>query len=149
MPLAADNPTDRVTQLIILTDRLSDLIERETRLLEDHRPIEIKALQDERTKLSNIYMQEMQLISKDKGSIAGVKQELTELLKQKTSKFRERLSIHGRVLSRIRSVTEGIIHAIARDINEQAQSKLGYGKDAAAGTGAQYKPAALTLDETI
>jgi len=149
MPLAADNPTDRVKQLIVLTDRLADLVEKETELLKQRRPSDIQVFQDERTKLSNIYVQEMQMISQDKSLIQGVKEDLTAVLKSKPGKFREKLDQHGRLLYRIRDVTEGIIKAIAEDVTQKSQAQAGYGKDAGVSNLLASRPATLSLDETV
>ena len=43
MPLAAQGPTDRVEQLIILTERLTEIIMREIGVLKDRRPAELKS----------------------------------------------------------------------------------------------------------
>lgn len=149
MPLAADNPTDRVKQLIVLTDRLSSLVEKETELLRERRPCDIKPFQDERSKLSNIYVQEMQMISQNKSLIAGVQEELTSLLKSKTGQFREKLDEHGKLLFRIRDVTEGIIKAIAEDVSKKSQAGAGYGKDAGVSNLLASRPAVMSLDETV
>lgn len=149
MPLAAENPTDRVKQLIVLTDRLADIVEKETILLRERRPVDIRPFQDERTKLSNIYVQEMQMISKNTNLISGVAQELTNLLKDKTSKFREKLNEHGRLLFRIRNVTEGIIKAIADDVSDKNNAGTGYAKDASVGPMVAKRPASISLDETV
>ena len=87
MPLAANDPKDRVEQLVILTERLSGLLEKETELLETRRPHEIVEFQDERSKLSNIYAQEMELIKRNKALVSGVEPELMDQLKNITTSF--------------------------------------------------------------
>ncbi len=149
MPLAADSPTDRVQQLIILTDRLSSLIVQETELLKTNRPSEIQDFRDERAKLSNIYVQEMQLISNNKSLIDGVDKELKLALKEQTSRFREKLDAHGKVLFRVRTVTENMLQSIADEVARKKRMQNGYSHKAEMNGGAAHNPATLSLDETI
>ncbi len=149
MPLAANNPTDRVEQLIALTQRLTGLIERETEFLKNRRPREITEFHDERAKLSTIYAQEMTLIASQRSLIEGVKAELLDQLKMLTGYFQEKLNEHGRVLSRVRSVTEGMIRAVAEEVSHMKNPQSGYGALANAKTPAMTIPTTLTLNEVI
>ncbi len=149
MPLAAENPADRVEQMIALTERLTELIIRETDLLSSRRPHEIQSFQDERSKLSALYAQEMALIRKDKSLISGAGEALLKTLKEKTQRFHQRLDDHGRVLRRVRTVTEGMIRAIAEDVAGQQQFQSGYGKNAGPRAPGTRPPATLALNQIV
>ncbi len=149
MPLAADNPTDRVQQLIILTDRLTNLIVQETELLQKNRPSDIQEFRDERAKLSNIYVQEMQLISQNKNLIDGVDKGLKAVLKEKTAGFRKQLDAHGKTLFRVRTVTENMLKSIADEVTKRKQSQVGYSPKAEMNSMSPNNPATLSFDETI
>lgn len=149
MPLAAIDSTDRVEQLIALTLRLTGLIERETELFKNRRPREITEFQDERTKLSTLYAQELTLIANQKSLIADVKTELLDQLKTLTATFQEKLSEHGKILSRVRSVTEGMIRAVAEEVSHMKNPQTGYGAHAKSMTPALSAPASLTLNQVI
>ncbi len=149
MPLAAHDSTDRVEQLIALTQRLTILVERETEVLRNRRPREIAEFQDERAKLSTLYAHEMTLIANQNSLIDGVKTELLDQLKTRTRAFKEKLSEHGRVLSRVRSVTEGMIRAVAEEVSQLKNPQTGYGAHANVRAHAMSAPATLTLNEVI
>ena len=149
MPLAANSPTDRVQQLIILTDRLTSLIVEETELLKKNRPTDIQEFRDERAKLSNIYVQEMQLIAQNKKLIDGVDGDLKTALKEKTASFRRKLDTHGKLLFRVRTVTENMLKSIADEVTKRKQSQVGYSPSAEMKGSTANNPATLSLDETI
>ena len=54
MTLIAKDAGDRADQLITLTRRLADLIERETTLYVARKPLEAAPFRDEKAKLANI-----------------------------------------------------------------------------------------------
>ncbi len=149
MPLAAHNPTDRVEQLIILTDRLTALIKQETVLLQEHRAQEITAFQDERAKLSTLYAQEMALIKENKALIEGVESKLSAQLKDKTATFQNALDNHASILKRVQSVTEGMIKAVAEDLAEKNTSQTHYGNDGALRTHQDTKAASLSVHQVV
>ena len=149
MPLAANDPTDRIEQLIILTERLTSLIERETELLADHRPHEIQDFQDERAKLSNLYVQEMELIKRNKALIEGVPTVLSDELKEATATFQDRLGEHARVLSRVRTVTENMVKSIADEISKKDQFDGGYGENGQSQNSEQGTPKPIAIHEVI
>lgn len=149
MPLAANDPTDRVEQLIILTDRLTGLLARETELLKDHRPHEITEFQDERTTLSTLYAQEMQLIAKNNALIDGVEQGLSTQLKISTETFQEQLVLHARALNRVRLVGEGMVKAIAEDRAQKDKIHAGYGSTGALNAAKNGAPTTIAVHEVI
>jgi len=149
MPLAATDSTDRVEQLIALTLRLTGLIERETELFKNRRPREITEFQDERAKLSTLYAQELKLIANEKSLISDVKKDLLDQLKVLTATFQEKLSEHGKTLSRVRSVTEGMIRAVAEEVSHMKNPQTGYSAHAKSMTSTQSAPASLTLNQVI
>jgi len=149
MPLAAKNPTDRVEQLIALTERLMGLIERETALLKNRRPREIVKFQDERAKLSTLYAQEMTLIANQHTLIEGARKELLDELKRLTRAFHKKLREHGRILTRVRSITEGMIRAVAEEVARMKIPQAGYGPGINSKTTMAPPPATLTLNEVI
>ena len=149
MPLAASTPTDRVEQLIILTERLTGLIERETNLLKERRPNEIADFQDERSKLSNLYAQEMELIKHNASLIEGAPTNLKQELKDLTGTFHSRLDEHKAYLTRIRSVTEGMVRAVADEISKKNKADAGYGKDGKVHTAERPAAASIAVHEVI
>ena len=149
MPLAASTPTDRVEQLIILTERLTGLIEQETSLLKERRPNEIADFQDERSKLSNLYAQEMELIKHNRSLIEGAPQELKLELKNRTGAFHDRLDEHKSYLNRIRTVTEGMVRAVADEVSKMNKADAGYGKDGRVQSNERSAAPSIAVHEVI
>ena len=149
MPLAANDPTDRIEQLIILTERLTSLIERETELLAEHRPHEIQEFQDERAKLSNLYVQEMELIKRNKALIEGVPKALSDELKDATETFQDRLGEHTRVLARVRTVTENMVKSIADEMSKKNQFDAGYGENGQSQDAEQGTPTPIAVHQVV
>lgn len=117
MSRAADDATQRVEQLIALTERLTAIIAREAEALKAKRPSELSALQEEKTQITAAYMRESTALKRDKGQLALVDAELKAKLKACTLAFRDALEKLSGALARVRRVGEGLIRAIADDIN--------------------------------
>lgn len=130
MPIAAQNSTERAEQMVVLTERLTALMEREVHLLNEQRPLEIKEFEDERATLATIYSQEMQLIKRDRSLLEGISRDLKDQLREATTIFQSTLASHGLVLQRLRSISERIVKAVSDEVSKSRAPTLGYGKDA-------------------
>ena len=149
MPLVAHNPTDRVEQLIMLTERLSSVIDKETQILAERRPRELEPLQAEKNKLAALYAQEIRAIAADRRMVEGVEPALTERLKTFTQSFEEKAATQKRVLDRARRVTEGAIKALADDVAKRRRPFAGYGAQAVPAMAGAAQPTSLTLNEVV
>ncbi len=149
MALAVDSPTDRVEQLIILTEKLTDIILMETGLLKERRPSDLGAVLDEKTRLSKVYAREMALVNKDRSLLEGAKKDLMQLLKKATAKFRDALGEYQRLLTSARQVTEDMVKSIASEVATKRKPVIAYGNNAALKQGGSDRPTALTYNEVI
>jgi len=149
MALAAHSPTDRVEQLIILTEKLTEIILTEIGLLKERRPSELKPLEAEKTKLSKIYAREMALINQDRSLIADAKQELKLALKKATALFRDTLGEYTTMLSGARQVTEDMVHSIATEVAKKRKPVVAYGADSTLKTGGSDRPTSLTFNQVV
>jgi hypothetical protein len=55
MALAANDAADRVDQLIILTERLTEVVAKQCQSFEQHRPQDAASLMEEANRLANLY----------------------------------------------------------------------------------------------
>jgi division protein CdvB (Snf7/Vps24/ESCRT-III family) len=149
MPLAANSPADRVEQLIVLTERLSGLMDRESDLLKTRRSHEITDFQDERAQLSTIYTQEMELIKRNKSLVSGVTPELMNQLKEITASFQSALDNHGRILTTIKSVTENMVQAVAKDVDEKNNHQVAYGETGKLQKNKHTRPTSFGVHQVI
>lgn len=127
MPIVAESADDRVEQLIILTERLTGLIDQELELLKSRRPREMETTSEETAKLGALYGQEMARIRADRGLVKGAAPERIAMLKRATAAFRERLAAHSAVLSRIRTISERMMSEVAKEVTRQRSGPALYG----------------------
>lgn len=128
--LAADTPADRAEALIRLTARLADLLDQETALFEARKPHEAVALQTEKTRLATIYRTETRLAGQDSSRLAGLAAPLKARLRDTTVRFETALSRNGAAVEALKSLTEGLVKALADEAGRQAQARAGYGPNA-------------------
>ncbi|CAN5450877.1 flagellar basal body protein FlbY [soil metagenome] len=146
MALTATGPDDRVEQLIILTERLTDLIARQANAFEARRPHEAAQYVDEIAKLANLYRHESTRVRASIALVAGAEPARRLRLFRATEAFDAVLARQGRAVTAAKTVTEGLVRAIAQEIAEQRPNASGYGPGA---QGATYRQngTAITLNQ--
>jgi hypothetical protein len=126
--IAAEGPTDRVEQLITLTERLTQLLATETRAYEAHRPHEAAPTTQETVRLANIYRHETLRVKKDRSLIADAPAPLRERLVEVTRTFEAGLARHSQAVEAALAITEGIVRAVAQELAEAKKNGSGYGR---------------------
>jgi hypothetical protein len=148
MALMANDAADRVDQLIILVERLTDLLARQCRSFEQRRPTEAAALMEETAKLANLYRHECTRIRAEPALVQGAPAELRQRLSRAAEAFDAVLHRHGRAVDAARTVTEGLVRAIAEEVAGQRQQLAGYGPGARPPQSAASAATAITLNRT-
>ncbi len=129
--LAAQTPTERAEALIRLTSRLTDLLDQETALFEARTPHKAVDLQSEKTRLATLYRAETQRAKADPARLSGLVPALKAQLQDSTRRFEAALTRNGAAVEALKTLTEGLVKALADEANRQAQAKAGYGPGAA------------------
>ncbi len=126
-----DDATERVEQLILLTDRLTELVAEQTRCFETHRPQDAVVYVDEVGRLANLYRHESAKVrgAPELVGRAGLAQRTR--LTRATEAFDAVLARHGRAVNASKTVTEGLVRAIAEEVASQRQKGSTYGPGAA------------------
>jgi len=127
----AKNASDRVDQLVVLTERLTGLMAQQCQAFEQRRPQDAAALMEEMSRLANIYRHESAKIRQSPGLIETAPLEQRARLVRATEAFDAVLARQGRALDAARSITEGLVRAIAEDVAAQRSTGTGYGPGAA------------------
>jgi hypothetical protein len=141
MAIAARDAADRVDQLIILTERLTELVAEQCQAFEQRRPQAAAAQLDEISRLANIYRHESARVRANQALIAGAPAEARTRLVRATEAFDAVLARQGRAIDAARTVTEGLVKCIAEEVAAQRQQTSVYGA-----SGAQaYKGAATAI----
>ena len=87
MAIAAVDADDRVHQLILLTERLTDLIAKEAVAFETHRPHEAVQYVEETAKLANVYRHESMRVRANVALVESARLELRQRLLRATEAF--------------------------------------------------------------
>jgi hypothetical protein len=146
MALAANDAADRVSQLIILTERLTKLIAAQAQAFEQRRPQDAAAGLEEMSRLANLYRHESARVQRDSRLIEGAPKDQRLRLITATEAFDAVLARQGRALNACKTVTEGLVKAIAEEVATQRTAGGSYGPGAtpAAGPGVST---AITLNK--
>ena len=134
MALDAHDAADRVGQLIILTERLTGLIADQALAFEQRRPQAAAAQLEETSRLANLYRHESTRVRSQPALIAGAPMNQRLALMRATEAFDAVLARQGRALEAARTVTEGLVKAIADEVVSQRSAGPGYGPGATAVT---------------
>ena len=127
MSLAASSSTERMEQLILLTERLTGLIAEQLRAFEARRPHDAAANAEETARLANLYRHESLKVKTNPTILDGAPPELKERLIVATRAFDAVLARHGRAVEAAKTITEGLIRAIAEEVHKQRHAVAGYG----------------------
>ena len=130
MALSADTPSDRVDQLILLTERLTELVALEAQAFESRRPQDAALHVDETSKLANIYRHESARVRANPEMVTACPLAQRTRLIRATEAFDAVLARQGRALEAAKTVTEGLVRAIAEEVANQRQKGVSYGADA-------------------
>ncbi|MDX9997129.1 MAG: flagellar basal body protein [Phenylobacterium sp.] len=130
MALAAHDATDRVDQLIILTERLTELLVEECQAFERRRPQDIAGQVEETQRLANLYRHESARVRANPAMVSEAPAPLRQKLMRATEAFDAVLARHGRALQAAKAVTEGLVRAIAEEVAAQRTSTSAYGPGA-------------------
>ena len=130
MGLHADDPAARMEQLIALTERLTALIAEQLRAFEAHRPQDAAANADETARMANLYRHESLKVKADPSLLGGAPPEIKERLIVATRAFDAVLARHGRAVEAAKTITEGLIRAIAEEVAKQRNGVASYGPKA-------------------
>lgn len=90
---------------------------------------------DEMTKLANIYRHESLRVRSAPSLIEDAPLEQRMTLMRSTEAFDAVLARHGRAVEAARTITEGLVRAIAEEVAAQRPTGAGYGADSNAKAG--------------
>ncbi|HEY4077556.1 MAG TPA: hypothetical protein VGM26_11575 [Rhizomicrobium sp.] len=115
----SDDP--RIERLIVMAERIIVALESDIAALKEGRTGALMTADPEIQKLTVVYGREAQ------GFDPRITQAAPPSLRQKfvtiTAKFREVLQLHARMLTRVKNASEGMVQAIAREV-ERANAPI-------------------------
>jgi len=143
MALSAVDAADRVEQLISLTETLNGRLSAEAAAFEQRRTLDVASELDETAKLANLYRHECARVRANPELIAEAPRDARARLADATRSFEAVMARHAIGLEAARTLTEGLVQAIAREVANQRAPGVGYG---ATGGAAPRDATAVTLN---
>jgi hypothetical protein len=132
MGVAPENAAERVDQLILLTERLTGLVAKEAQAFENRRPQEAATFQAETSRLANLYRHESARIRANPALVASAPSDQRARLMRATEAFDAVLARQARAVGAAKTVTEGLVRAIAEEVAVQRHRGASYGPGAIA-----------------
>lgn len=129
--------------MLEVTERLTALLAEQVQAFETHRPHDVAKDLPEVTKLANLYRAGSEGLRSQPQLLRGVDPALRQRLIRATEAFEAVLDRQGRALTASKTVTEGVVRAIADEIAARRSVGRGYGPDATRRTAAT----AITLNQ--
>ncbi len=117
--------TQKIELLIAMAERLILAIEDDIAALQAGRPKEMRTLDPEIQRLTLTYSREAANLDPQRAKSAPV--ELRRKFVTVTGKFREVLALHARLLTRMRRASEGIVKAVADEVERVRAPLRTYG----------------------
>jgi hypothetical protein len=114
----------KAERLMSMTQRLTEALEADIAALERGRPREMRSPQADVQQLTALYSREAAGFGPS--AVQALPADLRARLTEATARFRDVLVNHGRVLTRVRSCTEGMIRAIADDVAKKRNAQRPY-----------------------
>jgi len=145
MAIAASDAADRVEQLVILTERLTELIASQALAFEQRRPQDAAAMLEESSRLANLYRHESARVRADPRMVESAPLEARNRLVRATEAFDAVLARQGRAIEAARTVTEGLVKCIAEEVASQRSQASVYGASGLQSAGATAT--AITLNK--
>ncbi|MFI4935655.1 MAG: flagellar basal body protein [Caulobacterales bacterium] len=119
--------TSGLEALVTLTERLTGLLANQARAFEAHRPQDAAAGLPEVTRLANLYRAASVKARAQPAIVNDAPPEIRRRLLQATEAFEAVLDRQGRALAASKTVTEGLVKAIAEEIAIKRGANAGYG----------------------
>jgi hypothetical protein len=133
----------KIERLVVLTKRLTEALQEDIAALERGRPRDMHTPKPEVQQLALLYTNEANGFSPE--TVEALPRDARDQLTAVTARFREVLALHGRILNRVRTATEGMIRAIADDVAKRRNAHRPYTPN----PGASRAPGALIYNNVV
>jgi hypothetical protein len=128
---------------------LLSLLERETEMLRRAQAQEIAGLVTHKTMLSTQLARDTQVLRDNLAFLRASAPEKLESLREEHRAFSRALDVNGQALAAMKSVSEQLLKAIARQAEEGRAGPDTYGKGAAYAASRAGRPAAISVNRSL
>lgn len=145
-------PDNRIQDLILITERLVDVLERENDALSNQRNSELRDILDEKVTLSRVYESRMQVISEKPEILESVDGELRDELRELGIKVNDLITENAKLLKIAMTVSRRVVELIAEAVRDASPSAGTYGAKGTTDSGianAESKRPSFSLDQIL
>ena len=146
------DPTKRVNDLIVITGRLADLLERENVALREKQNKELNEILDEKVTLGRVYESRIMGLTEDPEALDNVDKELLERLRGISEKINGLIEDNAKMLKIAIEANRRVVNLIAEAVKASVPSAGTYSPTGGTGTHDQRgapKNVALSVDHTL
>lgn len=146
------DPTNRVNDLIVITGRLADLLERENDALRNRRNQELTEILDEKVTLGRVYESRIMGLTEEEDALESVDPELRERLRGVGEKVNGLIEENAKLLKVAIEANRRVVNLIAEAVKASVPSAGTYSPTGATGTDdhrAAPKNVAISVDHTL
>lgn len=115
---------EKIEALILMAEKLTQAIEADIAVLKAGRPKEMRTLDPDIQKLTLQYSRAAQSFDPARSKTAPP--DLRKKLVAVTGKFRDVLGLHARLVTRVKNASEGIIRAVAEEVEKKNAPNVTY-----------------------
>ena len=144
--------TSRIDGLIQITSRLIAVLEREVELLRKPPSDGLKALQEEKSALTDAYESQARSLAGHPELLEALQPVLRAELERVTSRFQSAVAANEAALRAARETTQRVLQAIADELDRNRCDKAGYSAQGCAASSsrrASGSPLSITLDQRL
>ena len=125
-----DGAKAKIERLILLTDRLSEMLGADVKMLESGKAKPLHSIEAQFQQLMLTYAREAS--SMNAAALKSMPPELHQKLMQSAKNMNDLLARHQRLVTRVRNASEGIIRAVAKEVERRQVSQRSYARVPAA-----------------
>ena len=115
-----------VRHFLQITRDLTRLIEQESDLLKRKRPSDLGAFEAEKRRLSTAYTKAVAALRVNKDALDAMTAEDKRALKEAIETFEAALKAHARLVLRLKTVSEGMVRAVGREVEKRSRPVSSY-----------------------
>lgn len=142
----------KVNDIMLIIERLSDVLERENAALKDRKIQEVHALLDDKVTLSRVYETRMQYYNENQDELTNISPELREKLSTVGSNISKLLQQNAAMLKVAIEANRKVVDMIAAAVKSATPGPGTYGSNGVTGLPdhkSQVRGMALSLDQTL
>ena len=142
----------KVNDIMLIIERLSDVLERENTALKDRKIEDFHALLDDKVTLSRVYETRMHYYNENPEELANIAPELSDKLRTKGANISKLLQENAAMLKVAIEANRKVVDMIAAAVKSATPGPGTYGSNGVTGLPdhkSQVQGMALSLDQTL